>query len=90
MTNAKRDENGVHTAIAVSSADGITIDLVKVNPSGNRLQVSSGTTGTDKGTQNAKRDENNVPCLMGTSSEDGITPIAIYTDGNGRLLTQST
>ena len=90
MSNAYRDENNTPTAIAVSSADGTTIDRIQVIAATHALHISDGSTGTDYGTTNAKRDENNVPCLMGVSSVDGITPTAIYTDGSGALLTQSS
>jgi hypothetical protein len=98
--NAERDENNVPTLIAVSNANGTTINRVEVT-SGHRLHVSDGSTGTDHGTPNANRDENNVPCLMGVSSINhtdgngyvyvqGVTPVAVYTDGSGALLIQST
>lgn len=90
MANAKRDENDVPTKIGVSSADGVTIVLLKVNPANHGMQTSDGTTGTDFGTPNAKRDENDVPCLMGISSVDGVTPVAIYFTSDGKILTQST
>lgn len=90
MENANRDQNNVPTLIAVSSADGTTIDRVEVNPASHSLRISDGVTGTDFGTVNAKRDENSVRCLMGVSSVDGVTPVAVYTDGNGYLLVQST
>lgn len=88
--NAKRDQNHVPTLIAVSSADGLTIDLLQVNPTSNGLKVSDDNTGVDHGTVNVKRDENSVPCIMGVSSDDFVTPVAIYTDGSGSLLIQST
>lgn len=90
MSNANRDQNNVPTLIAVSSADGVTIDRVLVAPTNHGLQISDDITGTDYGTPNAKRDENSVPCLMGVSSDDGVTPVAVYTDGSGKLLVQST
>lgn len=90
MANAKIDQNGVRTLLGVSSADGTTIDRIKVIAATHALHVSDGSTGSDFGTLNAKRDENSAPCLMGVSSVDGVTPVAIYTDGSGALLTQST
>lgn len=86
MSNAKIDENGVATLIAVSKVNGTTIDVINADPSTHRLEIASGTSGTDHGTQNAKRDQNSKVALMGVSSSDGVTPIPIYSDGNGRLL----
>lgn len=86
--NAKRDENNVPTLIAASSADGTS--FFRIYATNNALNVSDGTSGSDFGTPNAKRDENNVRCLMAVSSADGVTPVAVYTDGSGNLLVQST
>lgn len=88
--HALRDGNFVPSLIAVKSTDGITIDAVLANPVSHGLQTSDGTGGTDNGTPNAKHDQNFVHCLMAVSSVDGITPVAVYTDGSGRLLTQSS
>ena len=88
--NAKRDQNRITTAIAVSNADGTTIDLIKVNPTGHGIQIVDGSTGTDHGTVNAQRDLNHIPVWIGISSVDGTTPVEIYTNGSGKLLVQSS
>jgi len=87
MTNAKRDENHVPTAIA-SLNDNASIVRVQVNASNNSLKVDNNTTGSDAG-NDILIDENHVPILMGVSSADGETPIAIYADSNGKLLINS-
>ncbi len=88
--NASRDQNHVPSLIGVSSADGVTIDKVKADPTNHGLQVNDGSTGSDHGTVDAQRDQNHTPALMAVSSIDGVTPVAIYTDGSGKLLVQST
>ena len=97
---ASRNQNGVPTKIGVLNTDGITIVPLAINSS-NKMLISSGTTGTDYGTVNAKRDDNGVPCLMGVSSMNytdpngnvyvkGVTPVAVYFNGSGAMLTQTT
>lgn len=100
MASSHFDNNHVHTITAVSSADGTTIDNIKINPTTHILQVSDGTTGSDLGPYNSIRDENHVPTLIAVSSSTttvngvsftaGVTPVVLYTDGSGNLLVQST
>lgn len=90
MTNAITDENGVKGLICASSADGITIVRVKVNPATHGVKNIDATTGTDHGVAHAVRDENNHPVWIGVSSVDGITPVEIYSDSSGNLLIQSS
>lgn len=90
MANGPIDENGVHGIMGVSSSDGRTVNPVKVTTSTHRLQTADGSTGSDLGPTNAPRDENDSPTLLAVSSVDGTTPVVVYTDGSGRLLTQST
>lgn len=90
MANAVKDENGTNSLIAVSSADGTTIVRVQVNPTNNRLKVSDGSTGSDKGPTYALRDQNDVPVILGVSSADGKTLVPIYADSLGNLLIKST
>ena len=90
MNRALKDENGVNSLIAVSSADGTTIDAVTADPSTHAISVSDGTSGTDFGPTNALRDVNNVSTVMAVSSADGVTPVPLYTDGSGKTLIQTT
>ena len=87
--NAKRDENRVPTALGLLSTDGVTITRLQRCGSCNGLLVSDGTTGSDLG-NDIERDENRVPVLFAVSSVDGKTPVALYINGSGQLLIQST
>ena len=99
MTNAKRDENNVHTMIAALDSDGTTIKNVVVDVTIHGLKVEDSSTGTGFGVVNAIRDENGVPVLMGVSSTtatvdgidyvEGVTPVTIYVNSAGSLLIDS-
>jgi len=90
MANAKKDNNGISTLLGVLDTNGSTLVRVKVNASSNNaLQVSNGSTGTDRGPSIAPRDENFVPALIAVSSVDGVTPVVVYADTNGKLLINS-
>lgn len=90
MTNASRDQNFVPTMLGVLSTNGAVVVPIRVTPSNHVLHVSDGNTGNDHGPKNALRDENNVPTFLGVSSSDFSTPVAVYSDGNGKLLIQSS
>lgn len=87
---AKRDQNKVPTIQAALNTDGKTPQNIKANPVKNSLKVDDDTTGTDRGTQEAQRDANRVPNLLAVSSADGETPVALYVNGNGELLVDSS
>lgn len=80
MSNAYRDDNGVHTIIAASKNDGTTVVRVYADPSTHKLKVNDNVTGTDHGLSYAKRDDNQVPVWIAVSSADGFTPIEVYAD----------
>ena len=90
MTNAKIDENGVHTMIGVKNTDGTTIMRIVADPNSHLIKLNDSTTGTDLGPKNAVRDENGKPTLLAVSADDGITPISLYVDENGYLLVDSS
>ena len=90
-TPALRDENHKAVGSGVSSSDGVTTVMFRVDPVTGYLLVqnySDSITITPK-TWN-KRDENDVPTIYGVSSADGVTLIPIRTDNNGKLLIQYT
>lgn len=90
MANASKDQNGISSLVAMSSANGTTIIRVKVDSSTHKLKVSDGSTGSDLGPRVAGHDENSVSTLLAVSSSDGKTPVAVYTDSSGNLLIKST
>ena len=80
MSNAKKDENGRATMIAVSSSDGETIELAQANISHNLL-VDDNTTGTVPVNRiNAILDENSVSGLMALSSDGSGTLVQLVID----------
>ncbi len=90
MAQAKRDENRVSTLTAALNTDGVTPNLVYINPITHVLNIDDGVTGSDFGVVNAPRDENRVPVAMAVSSADGVTPVELYSDSLYKLLIQST
>lgn len=90
MANAKKDNNGINTILAVAASTGSYTLNVKVNSVTHAMKIMDGTTGSNKGPTNALKDDNSVPCLMAVSSVDGATPVPLYADSNGNLLIQST
>lgn len=90
MTQARKDNNRVPTALGVSNADGITPLLLYVDPSTHAIITDDDTTGSDLGPVNAKRDNNGEPVMLGVSNADGVTPVAPYIDSStNKLLTNS-
>jgi len=87
---AKRDENRITTILATLNTDGVTPNLVYVDPTNHSLCVDNGTTGSDFGTKNAPRDGNRKTVMMAVSSSDGVTPVELYSDNLYNLLIQST
>lgn len=87
-TPAKRDQNNVAIRSGVSSTDGSTTVMFRVDPVTNYLLVDI-TASSNSATvrQFNKRDENHVPSMYGISSVDGRTLVPIRTDSIGRLLT---
>ena len=90
MADSKRDENMVPTMTGVLNTDGVTVTLIKADPTTHVIDTSDGSTGSDLGADNAKRDSNNVPVLMAVSSSDGSTPVPLYVNSSGQLLVKST
>lgn len=89
MTIAIRDENRIPTMIALSSANGVDIVPIKVNPVSHSTVVDAGGAGVDYSEDVASRDENYIPVAMGVSALDGVTPTAIYASPEGALLIHS-
>jgi len=89
MVNAKRDDNRITTLLATLNSDGITPQLVYINPSNHGVAIDDDTIGSGTATTNSKRDDNRVTTLWGVSSADGVTPVAIWADSNGKLLINS-
>lgn len=88
--DAKKDSNGVATALGVLDSDGVTPICIKVNPATGALNVLDDTTGTASTSTNAIKDNNGVPVLMGLDYSDMKTLIPIAVDSNGNLLVKST
>ncbi len=88
---AKKDQNGVSTKLAVLNTDGETVTLVAANPTTHSLAVDNDTDGTDQGPDGrALRDENMVPTMLAISDADGETLVALYVDADGKLLIDET
>jgi hypothetical protein len=85
---APRDENRITTLLATKDSDGITPDVVYVNPTTHAIKIQDGLTGSDLSSHIASRDENRMPVGMAVSSVDGITPVALYIDASNKLLVQ--
>jgi len=90
MSQAKRDENRATTLIAALNTDGVTPNLVYIDPSTHCLSVDDDVSGSDFGVVNSVRDENRVAVATAVSSSDGITPVELYSDSLFKLLIQST
>lgn len=86
--NAQKDKNFVNSLTAV--LNGVTIKTIAANPITHKLEVNTGTSGTDLGPADALKDANHVPTLIAISSADGKTPVVVYSDTNGNLMVQST
>lgn len=78
MTDAPRDNNGVPVMLATSSADGVTVLALTLNPTTHGVIIEDNTTGSDLSTNTAKRDRNQVPVAMGTSNANGVLPVPLY------------
>lgn len=89
MTNAIKDNNNVNTMIGVLNTDGVTVTLIKAEPSTNAVCVDDNSSGSDFGSNDATKDSNNVSTLLATSSSDGTTPVPLYVDSSGILLIKS-
>lgn len=90
MTNARRDQNDIGLGLGVSSADGITVVPLQIDPvTGYLLTASISSAGSATSATQNKRDQNDRPTMYGISSTDGITLEPIRTDSTGRLLTKS-
>ncbi len=85
---ALRDQNHRTVGMGVSSSDGITPVMLKVDPATGYLLVHMNAIGLPStvATEN-KRDGNYVPTCYGISSVDGETLVPIRTDDLGNLLT---
>jgi len=60
---------------------------INADPATNRLSVSGGNSGTDKGGNPDPRDENRKVAFFAVSAVDGVTPVAVYADSaTNRLL----
>ena len=90
MANAKLDENGAQTMIALLNTNGSTITRACADPTDHSLCVSNGTTGSDNGGNAAEIDDNFRTCLYALSSADGVTRVALYVDSSGKLLIDSS
>lgn len=88
MADAKRDQNYVTTGEGISSVDSTTPQLLRVDPSTNRLLMSIASTPPASVTalSAVKRDQNFRPTVYGISSVDGTTLVPIRTDTSGNLL----
>lgn len=91
MASAPRDANRNPVLLGTLNTDGVTPQIIYVNPSSHYLKTLSGTTGTDYTTKTtSQRDDNRVPSIWGVSSADGVTPVYIAVDSSGNLLTKPT
>ncbi len=83
--NALKDNNGRPAIIAVSNADGKTIQRIYAN---DVLLVDDNTTGSDLGNNqgNALIDESGVSVLL---AESTLGLVELYTTINGELLINS-
>lgn len=87
----KRDQNHRTVAGGISSVDGITPLMFKLDPTTGFLLIeSTSATISVVPAQMDKRDQNHVPTMYGISSVDGKTLVPIRTDSNGNLLIQFT
>ena len=84
------DENRIPAMIAISDADGSTVQSIIGNPANHALGALDGTTGTDKNGDIDPRDENRKIAFFAVSATDGVTPVAVYCDSStGKLLINS-
>lgn len=92
MAEAKRDNNGVTSQLAVSNTDGRTPLKLQADPVTHRVKVNNGTTGSDvSANTDARRDGNYVPTMEAARSSDGLAPVPLYIDSaTGFLLIKST
>ncbi len=91
--NAKKDENGRPTVIAVSSANGTTIVQAQAHPTAHSLLMEDGTSGSDHGNNggNAMIDENSVSVWTAISSTDGSSIVEVYLNpATKKILIKST
>lgn len=90
MANAKKDENGVSTLLAVSSVDGTTPVTLYANPTTHRLLTETGASGDVVGPASAT--DNAIVRFDGTTGklvQDSVVTIA-DTTGVMSLLSNST
>lgn len=88
---AKRDQNDVPVGLGVSSSDGVTPVMIRVDPVTSYLLVDmSSDSLTPTSATKDKRDQNDVPTKYGVSNSDNKTIIPIRTDSSGKLLIQFT
>lgn len=89
MAIAKRDQNDIPVTLGVSSSDGITPIMCRVDSVTGALLVSETTDSLSvTSATKDKIDENDIHTKYGISSVDGVTLVPIRTDSNGRLLIQ--
>lgn len=87
MTQARKDNNYIPTALGVLDSDGVTPTLLQVNPTTHGLIIDDDTTGSDAG--NGNRDNNGEPVMKAVSSSDGTTIKSLYINSAGKLLINS-
>ncbi len=87
MAENKRDKNFKTVASGISSSDGVTPLMWRVDPvTGYLLITVTGDSLSITPATMDKRDGNFVPTVYGISSVDGVTLIPIRTDSSGQLL----
>lgn len=93
MAEAIRDKNRVPVWFGLSSIDGVTPTLIKINSVGQVIiEIGTSVAGTiTAGTQKALRDMNYVTCHGGQSNTNSsvFLPIAVN-PSTGAILAQTT
>ena len=93
MANAKKDENGRNTIIAIDNTDGVSIVPIYADPTTHALHVDDGAGGSDMGNNGgiAMLDENGVAVMTAESSAGDGTLVELYVNNStGALLVKTT
>lgn len=87
METLNRDQNHVTVGGGISSVDGVSTLMFKVDPITNYPLVVIGSDSiTATAATSDKRDQNYTPTMYGISSVDGKTLVPIRTTSNGTIL----
>lgn len=88
--NAKIDQNGEASLIAVLNTTGRAVQRIQADPTTHRLHLNDGTTGSDQGPKNAMIDDNFKRTLIAVSRIDHDSIVTAYGDSSSKLLVNTT